>query len=386
MEKKMREEKYLPNNGIDRDRWTCRSAFSIILVMLLGLFGPACEESSQVTGPVQEEDDQIASPAAPALVSPADEATDIPADSTLNWEAAELADSYRVQVATDDQFSETVADEEEITGTEFQFDGLDYETTYYWRVRAVNEAGESDWSEVWSFTTEDESGEPPAAPAAVSPENGAEEISIHPVLEWNETDRSDSYYVQLSTDDQFESDLIEQEGLTPATTTYEAENLSYNTIYYWRVRASNEAGDSDWSEVWSFTTERIPPPEAIIPDDGAEEMPVDTVRIEWSRVEGASTYDFQIATDSNFETLIVQLEDVTSQHYHARDLDHETTYYWRVRSKSDTDISEWVQRNFTTIVIEPLGATVFPLDFRLLFSGINKQVLIRHYSGFLKTT
>ncbi|MGM0745912.1 MAG: PQQ-binding-like beta-propeller repeat protein, partial [Bacteroidota bacterium] len=88
------------------------------------------------------------------LISPTDEAADIPVTPTLKWEPAEGAGLYQVQVSTDENFTILVADQGEIEQTEYQVPGLSFETTYYWRVRGDSNNGPGDWSSAWSFNTE----------------------------------------------------------------------------------------------------------------------------------------------------------------------------------------------------------------------------------------
>ncbi len=64
------------------------------------------------------------------------------------------AESYRVQVSTDSLFTSTVYDSSGIPVLEFQLpiNGLNYNTTYYWRVNAANISGSGPWSTIFHFT------------------------------------------------------------------------------------------------------------------------------------------------------------------------------------------------------------------------------------------
>jgi len=73
----------------------------------------------------------------------------------LVWDEINGAESYTVQVSTDIDFSILVAERSDVSDPMFEVNELESLTTYYWRVRASNEAGYSDWSEGWSFTTYD---------------------------------------------------------------------------------------------------------------------------------------------------------------------------------------------------------------------------------------
>jgi len=91
-------------------------------------------------------------PTAPNLLSPANDSTGVSHSPTLSWQASANATSYYVQVSTDSSFS-TIQVNDTVTTTSRQLSNLQYSTKYYWRVRAINSSGSSDWSVVWSFMT-----------------------------------------------------------------------------------------------------------------------------------------------------------------------------------------------------------------------------------------
>ena len=92
---------------------------------------------------------------APGLLQPADGATGVATNTLLHWEVVDNALSYRLQVALNTEFSETavIFDESGLETTTHQLNNLAENTTYYWRVSAVNAAGSSDWSPPSLFTT-----------------------------------------------------------------------------------------------------------------------------------------------------------------------------------------------------------------------------------------
>jgi len=91
---------------------------------------------------------------APVLNSPSDGSVDQPVSIILSWNESDDADKYYLQVDNDPDFSSPIIDNEFILSeSEFVFN-LDINTTYYWRVKALNYNGSmSPWSETWIFTT-----------------------------------------------------------------------------------------------------------------------------------------------------------------------------------------------------------------------------------------
>lgn len=99
--------------------------------------------------------ENILPPSVPTLSSPSNNSTDIETSTTLSWNASERATSYSLQVSTNNSFSNTVVNQDGLTSTNYNVSDLNNSTNYYWRVKATNDNGSSDWSDVWLFTTAD---------------------------------------------------------------------------------------------------------------------------------------------------------------------------------------------------------------------------------------
>ncbi|MCK4341517.1 MAG: hypothetical protein KAY37_07340, partial [Phycisphaerae bacterium] len=92
-------------------------------------------------------------PAPVTLRSPANGECDVHCMSLLIWEAASTATTYELEVATDSGFADVVH-AVTVSRTRHRVDPpLDALTSYYWRVRAVNDCGAGPYSPVFGFTT-----------------------------------------------------------------------------------------------------------------------------------------------------------------------------------------------------------------------------------------
>ena len=93
----------------------------------------------------------IQPPSIPVPIAPADGATDQPSTVRLAWEPAAAAQIYRVQYADNSALNNDT--QETTTNTELTISNLTPNTTYFWRVRAINDSGSSAFSPLHSFTT-----------------------------------------------------------------------------------------------------------------------------------------------------------------------------------------------------------------------------------------
>ncbi|MBI3005411.1 MAG: fibronectin type III domain-containing protein [Ignavibacteriales bacterium] len=291
-----------------------------------------------------------AAPSAPILLSPENGVTGQATSLTLSWNAASGASSYQLQLSVDSTFLTQIVDQSGLTTQSFDVSGLTNGTGYFWRVNATNGGGTSDWSQVWNFTTIPS---PPSAPTLVTPTDGAQNIATDVTLSWNPSVTADSYSLQVSTDSTFASTTIDQSNIS--STSYDANGLSNNITYYWRVNGTNAGGTSDWSSVWSFTTMPVPPavPMLSSPENGAIDVPVNT-SVLWNPSDGASTYRVQISTDSTFTSVTIDQSDLSEQSYSTSGLSNSTRYFWRVNATNGGGTSDWSQVwNFTTIPLPP---------------------------------
>lgn len=194
----------------------------------------------------------ISLPATPVLESPANNETDVIIRPYFNWSDVDFADYYCLQISEYEDFNTIIYENTDINSNVFKLlKSLDGSTTYYWRLKASNLAGESEWSEIWSFTTI----LIPKMLSLVYPTNEMQEASTIINFEWNESQNSIYYQLQVADNLSFTKCKIDADSLTITEYSNTGSALDKGTIYYWRVRGKNDVGSGLWSQTWSFKTE-----------------------------------------------------------------------------------------------------------------------------------
>ncbi len=317
-----------------------------------------------------------AAPDAPALLSPANNATDVPTAGTVSWSASTNAESYQLQISRSPVFTTFVIDESGVTVLSRPYAGLAVGTDYYWRVRAVNVEGAGPWSAIWKFTT---AGGVPAAPVLLAPADNAVNIPPSGNLQWNAAAGAQSYHVQIALSSDFSAAVFDSSGVSGVNCPY--ANLQRSTRHYWRVAAVNTNGAGPWSTVWSFTTQgEILAAPALIspPDDTTDVLLQGTVR--WSLVSRSLSYQVQIATSDDFAMPVMDSSGITATTANYRGLQPGIVHYWRVRGANASGPGNWSDIwSFTTIgstlsapvLISPADDTTgMPVDGLLLWSEV----------------
>lgn len=191
----------------------------------------------------------ILNPSVPLLFFPQDNAINISLNTQLVWYKLPTAITYHVMLARDSSFTQIVINDSTLTDSIRVLTGLTPSTAYYWKVRAKNAGGYSQFSEIWNFTTVPV---PPGVPVLVSPPNGSQGLSLTPLLDWDSVLTAVGYQVQVARDTGFLSIAFDSTEIITSNVMVPAGRLNNDSAYFWRVRTYNPGGNSSWSNLWSF--------------------------------------------------------------------------------------------------------------------------------------
>ncbi len=193
---------------------------------------------------------EIVIPEKPLLVLPEDGATDQIDSTLLVWTLTPHSDFNRLQVSDDENFSSIIYDETNLIDTTKIVDGLEGQKTYYWRVSALNAAGESEFSAANSFVTGF-----PVTPIVVTPAHATTNVLTDADFIWKATDKADKYRIQIFKGLSDAGSNLFIDTVVVADTLLSGVKMDYDSYYSWKVSAGNEYGFGTFSELAKFKTE-----------------------------------------------------------------------------------------------------------------------------------
>lgn len=194
-------------------------------------------------------------------------------------------------------------------------------------------------------------GLPPAAPDLVSPTNGAENVSVNPILKWKRSVDAQFYQLQAARDSAFTSLIFNDSTLTD--TVQQVDSLSHSTKYFWRAAAKNISGKSTFSEIRSFTTIAAIPgsPNLISPLNNSKDLDT-TIALIWKKIKEADAYIVQVSLDSVFSSFIITDSSAADTIKQLKNLSGNTKYFWRIASVNIAGISSFSSVfNFSTKIL-----------------------------------
>jgi hypothetical protein len=177
-------------------------------------------------------------PAAPVL-DPIDN-SDGDGNYTVSWSSVSGATGYVLQEADNASFPSPITVYSGAS-TSRMITGRDV-GTYYYRVQATNSSGSSPWSNVISVQVA-----PPAPAAPVLDPIDNSDGDGNYTVSWSSVSGATSYTLEEDDNDTFSSPGTMYSGPAISTSIY-ARDVG---TYYYRVKASNDLGSSDWSNIQS---------------------------------------------------------------------------------------------------------------------------------------
>ena len=188
----------------------------------------------------------------PELIAPSDREADIPIRPSFSWGTVSNADAYILEVSDGYGYWTPVVHEIKFE-TEHSVTDLDllYDENYFWRVRAVIGTEKGPWAPIRMFWIEKI-----GVPELYSPSDFSYNVALTPTLEWEDLFGAASYNLQMSQRSNFRTLEFEVADITGNTYEIPAGDLTYNTRYYWRVSQNKANQTGDWSDDFSFRTQR----------------------------------------------------------------------------------------------------------------------------------
>ena len=238
---------------------------------------------------------------------------------TLTWSAVSGATSYKVYRATSQNGTYSLLGT--VTATSYTNTGAKEGTTYYYKVKAVNGAGESAYSNVVSGQVKTVTPKPSAPVVKI----GNSASSGKPMLTWNAVSGATSYKVYRATSQNGTYSLLG----TVTATSYTNTGAKAGTTYYYKVKAVNSAGESAYSNVVSGqvkSTGQTTVTTLTLGHSSASGKP----QLTWKAVSGAASYKVYRATAKNGAYSVINTTKALTYTNTGAALG--TTYYYKVEA------------------------------------------------------
>jgi hypothetical protein len=223
--------------------------------------------------------------------------------------------------------------------------GLDPASTYFYRIRACNEVGCSDYSGEAEATTDEV---PPQAPQGlVASPTGSTTAS----LSWTDaSDNESSFEVERKKDATGLWSLIGSLG--PDAQLFDDAGLTPNTSYTYRIRACNVAGCSGYSNDAPVVTNEVPPDapaglSAVATGPGE----VDLSWVDGSQNEGIFRIERRLGMAGSWFEIITLPPNSAS--FTNAGLTPNTSYTYRVRACNDVGCSDYSNEAAATTLDVP---------------------------------
>ena len=233
----------------------------------------------------------------------------------LTWNAVSGATSYKVYRATSQNGTYSLLGT--VTATSYTNTGAKAGTTYYYKVKAVNSAGESAYSNVVSGRA-----------TVTTLTMGHSSTSGKPQLTWKAVSGATSYKVYRATTKNGAYSVIN----TTKARTYTNTGAALGTTYYYKVEALNAAGKSMG---FSAVVDGKVAPVLAVGYSSVSGKP----QLTWKAVPGATEYQVYRSTQQN--SGYSKINTTTATSYVNTGAKANTTYYYRIVAVKSTAASDF---------------------------------------------
>jgi uncharacterized protein YegP (UPF0339 family) len=257
-----------------------------------------------------------------------------------DWGEADGATAYELQEDDNSAFTSPTV---RYNGANNQYEVSGQEGgTWYYRVRASNAGGSSLWSNIESVDVL------PAAPA-LQPISNPDSNGDY-LVDWNDVTGATSYRLEEDDNPEFHTPNVRYSG----DSSHFQVTGQPTGVWYYRVRASNVAGEGPWSNTQSASvTPAAPVLHPINNPDGDGSYLID-----WSDVPGATNYWLEEDDNSAFTSPTTLYNGANSQYQVSGQ--QTGAWYYRARATNAGGDSPW--SNTESIIVLPAAPVLFTIS------------------------
>ena len=232
----------------------------------------------------------------------------------------------------------------------FFFKNLEFDQTYYWRIRAFNSADTCRWTKNRIFTVTGMKNKVSINVASGIPSNYTFNWNlVDTALVYNfQMDRSSTFNSSYLVDTLIKIDFTKNLNLQRQISFLQ---LPFGVTQFLRVRPMHTKDTGDWSRVASTTVYNSPT--LYYPFNNNTDIPI-KINHTWNTMAGITNYRIQrdISPLFNSPELVDTIGALSLPL-----MKYNTVYYWRMKVMHTTDTSQWSAANkFTTIKAPTLNS------------------------------
>jgi phosphodiesterase/alkaline phosphatase D-like protein len=268
-----------------------------------------------------------------------------------NWASSIGAEGYRLDVATDNLFTQFLPsyNDRTVPGTSEAVTGLSGGATCFFRVRAINAGGPSANSDTLHVVLL------PSAPTAQAATGIATtEFTAH----WDSTRGATGYRLDVATDPGFSQFVAGYNNILVNGLSRLVSGLSPSQTYYYRVRAEGVSGTSTNSNTVTVTT---PTPAGVPSSTAATGVATNSFIANWSEpMPVPDSYQLDVATDAGFAQKVGNYDSlpVEGLSQFVSGLTSGTIYFYRVRGVNGG--TPTANSNTTAVITLPAPPVIRP--------------------------
>ncbi len=265
-------------------------------------------------------------------VHPAEDQTIETNVTQFQWVSVDGADNYRVQILN----SDNLVIQDSLVETNFLNYALE-DDDYSWRVRGENSEYETAFSFLISFKVLISQDISDQEVILETPSNNS--YKNEPIINysWFKLKNAEVYKFQLLKIGDTEETLYTSDDLLDESITIASDLMDDDGQYKWRVKASNDLGETEYTER-TFYLDRVNPGKPLLANPTNDQtISTGDITFTWNmqddtgEVQSEITYTFELANDIAFLDVVGTVPDLLNQSVNY--VVNETgEYYWRVQA------------------------------------------------------